>query len=183
MGETEDVLEGIISVEDMERVVSEAEKALEKQRDEMRLFWQKAVKENACFAPYEDCGTMPDACVNNDDLEDATKIFAERRKEIPGSSRGTAVFGTLVKGFAQRKERHRTMELYEEMREDSVTCNPVTYNTLLDSCARLGDMSKGTRLFRDMCERGVDPDVLTYSRTCSLTPCRGTWSGRSSSSP
>merc|ERR1719409_808510 len=55
------------------------------------------------------------------------------------------------------------MELYEEMKNHASACNLVTYNTLIDACARVGEMEKATALFRDMCERGVDPDLITYS--------------------
>merc|ERR1719284_601887 len=55
------------------------------------------------------------------------------------------------------------MELYEAMKNQGSACNLVTYNTLIDACARVGDMTKATALFRDMCERGVDPDLITYS--------------------
>merc|ERR550514_56265 len=55
------------------------------------------------------------------------------------------------------------MELYEELKADSMTCTLVTYNTLIDTCARAGEMAKVSKLFNDMCERGVDPDLITYS--------------------
>merc|ERR1719169_331962 len=55
------------------------------------------------------------------------------------------------------------MELYEAMKTQTSACTLVTYNTLIDACARVGEMEKATALFRDMCERGVDPDLITYS--------------------
>merc|ERR1719199_867437 len=116
---------------------------------------------------------MIDACVNNEDLEAATKLFAEMRTEIPNYSRGASVFGALVKGFAQRKEVHRAMEFYEEMRGDPMTCNLVTYNPLIDACARVGDVSKAAKLFKDMCERGVDPDLITYSTVIKAYAVQG----------
>merc|ERR1719486_989537 len=73
------------------------------------------------------------------------------------------VFSSLVKGFAQRKEIHRAMELYDQLSGDPVACNLVTYNTLIDIYARVGDMEKVSKMFRDMCTRGVDPDLITYS--------------------
>merc|ERR1719163_1195129 len=55
------------------------------------------------------------------------------------------------------------MELYEELKADSMTCTLVTYNTLIDACARVGEMTKAAAVFRDMCDRGTDPDLITYS--------------------
>merc|ERR1719393_1040015 len=72
------------------------------------------------------------------------------------------IFSSLVKGFTQRKEMDRAMELYEKV-SDAGACNLVTYNTLIDIYARVGDMGKVSKMFRDMCTRGVDPDLITYS--------------------
>merc|ERR1719183_2068550 len=72
------------------------------------------------------------------------------------------IFSSLVKGFTQRKEMDRAMELYEKV-SDAGACNLVTYNTLIDIYARVGDMGKVSKMFRDMCDRGVDPDLITYS--------------------
>merc|ERR1719399_1218660 len=106
---------------------------------------------------------MIDACVANDDLESAMKLFVEMKRQVPNHSKCSVVFSTLVKAFTQRKEMHRAMELYETMKNQTSACTLVTYNTLIDACARLGEMEKATALFRDMCERGVDPDLITYS--------------------
>merc|ERR1719506_424833 len=72
------------------------------------------------------------------------------------------IFSSLVKGFTQRKEMDRAMELYEKV-SDAGACNLVTYNTLIDIYARVGDMDKVSKMFRDMCDRGVDPDLISYS--------------------
>merc|ERR1719399_1895418 len=106
---------------------------------------------------------MIDACVANDDLESAMKLFVEMKRQVPNHSKCSVVFSTLVKAFTQRKEMHRAMELYNEMKKETASCSLVTYNTLIDACARVGEMEKATTLFRDMCECGVDPDLITYS--------------------
>merc|ERR1719487_3193337 len=56
----------------------------------------------------------------------------------------------------------QAMELYEQVSEAGA-CNPVTYNMLIDTYARVGDMTRVSKMFKDMCERGVDPDLITYS--------------------
>merc|ERR1719364_630248 len=56
----------------------------------------------------------------------------------------------------------QAMELYEQVSEAGA-CNLVTYNMLIDTYARVGDMTRVSKMFKDMCERGVDPDLITYS--------------------
>merc|ERR1719399_1567979 len=58
---------------------------------------------------------------------------------------------------------HRAMELYNEMKKETASCSLVTYNTLIDVCARQGDVDRAAQLFRDMCSLGVSPDLITYS--------------------
>merc|ERR1719364_498965 len=56
----------------------------------------------------------------------------------------------------------QAMELYEQVSEAGA-CNLVTYNALIDVCARNGSVEKAGQLFRDMCMLGVTPDLITYS--------------------
>jgi pentatricopeptide repeat protein len=41
--------------------------------------------------------------------------------------------------------------------------NLVTYNALVDAMAKVGDVEGAADLFRDMCSRGIAPDLVTYS--------------------
>jgi pentatricopeptide repeat protein len=131
--------------------------------DQAWRVWRELMHERKTSPNEEVYSCMIDACANNDDLDGAMKLFVEMRKQAPQSAKGGAVFSSLVKGFAQRKEIHRAMELYDQLSGDPVACNLVTYNTLIDTCARTGEMTKVSKLFKDMCERGVDPDLITYS--------------------
>merc|ERR1719454_182673 len=54
-----------------------------------------------------------------------------------------------------------------------MTFDLITYNTLIDACARVGEMTKASALFRDMCEQGVDPDLITYSTMVKGYCCQG----------
>merc|ERR1719298_268433 len=130
--------------------------------DQAWKVWRELMHERKTHPNEEVYCAMIDACVHSDDLDAASKLFVEMRKQIPNSSKGTMIFSSLVKGFTQRKEMDRAMELYEKV-SDAGACNLVTYNTLIDIYARVGDMDKVSKMFRDMCDRGVDPDLITYS--------------------
>lgn len=49
------------------------------------------------------------------------------------------------------------------MKSNNVPINTVTYNTLVDACARVGAMDKAAALLDDMLNSGVQPDLITFS--------------------
>merc|ERR1719161_444329 len=53
--------------------------------------------------------------------------------------------------------------VYKEMRSKGVPCNTITYNTLLDACAKCCAMDRASSLLEDMKETSVEPDIITYS--------------------
>merc|ERR1719197_971360 len=65
--------------------------------DQAWKVWRELMHERKTSPNEEVYCAMIDACVHSDDLEAATRLFIELKKEIPNFSRGTFVFGTLVK--------------------------------------------------------------------------------------
>lgn len=55
------------------------------------------------------------------------------------------------------------MRIHEEMKALGISINTVTYNTLVDACARVGAMDKAAKLLEDMLVSGVEPDLITFS--------------------
>merc|ERR1719311_1398095 len=53
--------------------------------------------------------------------------------------------------------------VYKEMRSKSSGCNTITYNTLLDACAKCNSMDRAGTLLEDMKDCCVEPDIITYS--------------------
>merc|ERR1719191_1010691 len=47
--------------------------------------------------------------------------------------------------------------------DSSCSCSLTTYNMLIDAFARAGSMDRVAKLFRDMHQKNVNPDVVTYS--------------------
>jgi pentatricopeptide repeat protein len=130
--------------------------------DQAWKVWRELMHDRRTHPNEEVYGAMIDACMSSDDLDAASKLFVEMKKQLPTSSRLSFQFAGLVKAFTQRKQMDRAMEFYEQV-SDGGACNLVTYNTLIDTYARVGDMEKCSKMFADMCERGVDPDLITYS--------------------
>ena len=57
----------------------------------------------------------------------------------------------------------KTSAVYEEMRSRGIPCNTVTYNTILDACAKCYAMSRVSKLLEDMSAASVEPEIIAYS--------------------
>merc|ERR1719272_719942 len=49
------------------------------------------------------------------------------------------------------------------MNANSIKVSLVVFNTLLDACSRVSDMENAAKLFKEMVELQVTPDLITYS--------------------
>merc|ERR550532_576334 len=49
------------------------------------------------------------------------------------------------------------------MRANGIPCNTITYNTMLDACAKCCAMSHASELLDDMKSCSIEPDIITYS--------------------
>merc|ERR1719389_1408149 len=106
---------------------------------------------------------MVEACVANGAVEDAIRVFAEMKTQIPDFATPASSYQALIRVLVQRKQQDKALEIYEDMRESKVQPNLATFNALIDVCARNGAVEKAGHLFRDMCVLGVTPDLITYS--------------------
>jgi len=108
---------------------------------------------------------MLEACVQCGAMDDAVGVFRELHEKLKPTERAPsgALHTVLIRGFAQRKEMHRALQVYEEMKKHGVPATLVTFNTLIDACARVGDMTRASELFNEMVVEAVDPDLITYS--------------------
>jgi len=75
------------------------------------------------------------------------------------------IYSTILKGFAISRQPEKLIQVYTEMREREIACNTISYNTMLDACAKCGAMDRVPQLLEDMKEARprVEPDVITYS--------------------
>merc|ERR1719321_2117794 len=108
-------------------------------------------------------GCMIEACVANGAMDEAVQVFQDLKKDFPDKNAKSHIYSLLIKGFAQRKEMRRALQLFDEMKENEINIGVVTYNTLIDACARVGEMQQAAELFSSMCASGIEPDLITYS--------------------
>jgi len=109
-------------------------------------------------------GCMVEAIVSNGDCEGAYDLIHqvqedEQCRDIVNS----IIYCSVLKGFTREKKIDRVWAVYKEMKEHKAELSVVTYNTLIDACARCGGMEHLPTLLEDMKTHGAKPNVITYS--------------------
>merc|ERR1719408_461567 len=102
----------------------------------------------------------------NNCVEDAWDLVKKvYNDEEQRGSVNTVIYSTILKGFALSKQPEKLMQVYAEMREREIACNTISYNTMLDACAKCGVMHRVPELLENMraARPRVEPDVITYS--------------------
>mmetsp|Transcript_61849 Transcript_61849/g.109847 ORF Transcript_61849/g.109847 Transcript_61849/m.109847 type:complete len:941 (-) Transcript_61849:35-2857(-) len=109
-------------------------------------------------------GCMVEALVTNDDIEAGYELLQEiASDEITKPLVNAVIYGSILKGFCHQKRFARVWDVYDEMMAQNMEFSIVTYNSLIDTCARSGEMQRVEPLLRHMTEHGVSPNVITYS--------------------
>jgi len=129
--------------------------------------WREVTQDKGLTPSDQLYTTMIDVLISNGRMDEGLNLFAEMKArcdadKVKGQS-FSAAYGSVIRGFAQRKECQRAIQCYEEMLEHNVKVSLVVFNTLIDACARVADMEGGARLFQDMITGQVTPDLITYS--------------------
>ena len=71
----------------------------------------------------------------------------------------TIIYTTLIKGFGVLRDKKRALGLFEEMAQNNIPYNTVTYNSLLEVLVRCNDITTAEEIFRKM----PRPDLVTFS--------------------
>jgi len=82
------------------------------------------------------------------------------REEEPLEERAETI-GLQLSHYLSRARR--LIAKMQSQRDDRKHPDTVTYNTIIDMCAELGDVVKAQQLYEEMCSQGVYPDVRTFN--------------------
>merc|ERR1719277_1347865 len=107
---------------------------------------------------------MIEALVRNQKAEEAWQLLQDLWADsCQRSLINTVTYTTVLKGFG--KQPKRMLALYEEMKLRGVECNTITYNTILNVFAQVGDTTRLPEILEDMRNGGAatEPDIVTYS--------------------
>merc|ERR1719498_1798571 len=109
-------------------------------------------------------GCMVEAIVSTGDTEGAFDLIHQiQDDEQCRSAINSVIYCSVLKGFCREKKIDRVWTVYEEMKDRQVEISIVTYNTLIDACARCGRMEHLPKILENMKATGMRPNVITYS--------------------
>jgi len=109
-------------------------------------------------------GCMVEALVTNWDVEGGYELIQEMRHDEKTAPLVNAViYGSIVKGFSHSKCYSRVWEVYDEMVSQKLQFSMVTFNTLIDTCARSGELDRIPKLLKDIEAQGLKMGIVTYS--------------------
>lgn len=72
------------------------------------------------------------------------------------------IYCSLLKAFSHAQRFDRMWAVYSEMLVEGMKLTIITYNTLVDSCARNREMHRIPKLLEDMIAEGIEPNVITH---------------------
>merc|ERR1719316_2186560 len=109
-------------------------------------------------------GCMVEAVVNNGDTEGAYELICQMQDdEQCCEALNSVIYCSVLKGFAREKKLERVWAVHGEMVRRKVEISVVSFNTILDACARCGRIDQFPRIQDEMEKLGVRPNLITYS--------------------
>merc|ERR1740123_2538110 len=93
-----------------------------------------------------------------------TKQISEEQN-LQTNPHAVRVYSALLRGFSKGKEHEQVYALYLEMQVRMVPMNTITYNVVLNSMLRIGQMDQIPSLLDAMKAEGSRgaPDIVTFS--------------------
>ncbi|KAJ7205384.1 hypothetical protein O6H91_Y485300 [Diphasiastrum complanatum] len=89
--------------------------------------------------------------------EDARELFDNM------SERDVVSWSAMIAGYAQKGLGKEALALYEQMKQEGMQPNNVTFILLLKACASLGALEQGKQLHSEIIKRGFQSDVVVGS--------------------
>lgn len=109
-------------------------------------------------------GCMVETLAMNGHADDAYDLIQDMSKdEQTRDLVNSIVYGSILKGFAHQRRFDRVWDVYKEMVARKVQFSLVTFNTLIDACARSRDMTRIPLLLQEIDRQGLKISIVTYS--------------------
>jgi len=107
-------------------------------------------------------GCLIDSCIKNNAPRKAENVYELMKND--NIKPNTIILTTLIKGYSKNKDLKSALQIYQKMLMDPATFpNNVTYNSLLDCCAKSNDIQMLETVFTEMKNNKIEPDLITYS--------------------
>jgi len=109
-------------------------------------------------------GCMVEALVSSGDPDAGYELIHEMLSDDQTRTQVNAViYCSVLKGFCHQKRFDRVWDVHRELLAEKLEFSVVTYNALVDACARNGEMHRATPLLEAMAAQGIEPNLITYS--------------------
>jgi pentatricopeptide repeat protein len=97
-----------------------------------------------------------------DQIEGVEQLITEAESLKPPIS-DVVSYNTLIKGYAQRNDALKAIDVIARMHKRRLTSNAITYNTAMDAAVRSMKCQEAWDLLADMRKNGFRPDKFTCS--------------------
>merc|ERR1719454_903302 len=109
-------------------------------------------------------GCMVEAVVNSGDTEGAYELVHQLQEDDECHEfLNSFIYCSVLKGFTREKKLERAWDVYQEMSRRNVEVSIVTFNTIIDACARCGRMDQVPGIQEEMERVGIQPNLITFS--------------------
>lgn len=110
-------------------------------------------------------GCMVEALCCNGEVDAASNLVKEMKQDPETRPVVNAVIHcSVLKGYAQQKRFDRVWSIFNELQtEPHLELSIVTFNTLVDACARNREMGRIPQVLDCMVKSGIEPNLITYS--------------------
>jgi len=111
-------------------------------------------------------GCMVEAVVQNGDVDGGYELIQDLLKDVQCREQVNAViYCSVLKGYARSRRMERVWAVWKEMLDRSIEPTIVTFNAMIDACARNGQMDAVPDLLTLMKTKGLVSNAITYSTT------------------
>lgn len=80
-------------------------------------------------------------------------------------------YSSYIKFMGKSLNPVKALEIYNSIQDESAKRNVFICNSVLSSLVRSGKFDSSIKLFNQMKQGGLAPDVVTYSTVCHFTYC------------
>lgn len=91
-------------------------------------------------------------------------------------------YSSYIKFVGKSLNPVKALEIYNSIQDESTKRNVFICNSVLSSLVRTGKFDSSIKLFHQMKQDGLTPDVVTYSTVCPLSQCLNLACGKSGNS-
>eukprot|EP00933_Yihiella_yeosuensis_P031951 TRINITY_DN25541_c0_g1_i1.p1 TRINITY_DN25541_c0_g1~~TRINITY_DN25541_c0_g1_i1.p1 ORF type:complete len:592 (+),score=122.96 TRINITY_DN25541_c0_g1_i1:479-2254(+) len=108
-------------------------------------------------------GCMVEAIASNGDVDGAHELIRGLLRGKEKNQINSIIYGSILKGYSRAGRMEDLWKSFQEMRHHNVEPSQMTFNTLIDACARNKQMEHLPALTMQMTVLGLKPNVITLS--------------------